>query len=70
MSLHFPWPAKATAGCTQSNDESQYSHCGGQLAGAVALVDDADLLLLLDIVPPALADDGTEYYDRKYLQIT
>ena len=31
------------------------------------MVDDADLFLA--IVPPALADDGTEYYDRKYLQI-
>ena len=55
-------------GLTQSNDESQYPHGGGQLTGAVAVVDDANLLLLLAIVSPALTDDGTEYYDRKYLQ--
>ena len=56
------------AGSTQSNDESQYSHGGGQLTSAVALVDDADLLIFLTIVPPALADDGTKYYDGKHLK--
>ena len=55
------WP-----GCTQSNDESQYSHCGGQLTGTVALVDDADLFPA--IIPPALAEDGTKDYDGKHLQ--
>ena len=55
------WP-----GCTQSNDESQYSHCGGQLTGTVALVDDADLFPT--IIPPALTEDGTKDYDGKHLQ--
>ena len=55
-------------GSTQSNDESQYSHGGGQLTSAVALVDNANLLIFLSIVLPALADDGTKYNDGKHLQ--
>ena len=48
---------------TDTEDEGEDSHCGAQPAGAVAVIDDADLRPGLRVPPPALACDAPEYND-------
>ena len=52
---------------TDTEDEGEDSHCGAQPAGAVAVIDDADLRDGVLVPPPALACDTSEHNDGENL---
>ena len=52
---------------TDTEDEGEDSNCGAEPAGAVAVMDDADLRDSVLVPPPALACDTSEHNDREHL---
>ena len=52
---------------TDTEDEGEDSHCGAQPAGAVAVIDDANLREGVLVPPPALACDTSEHNDGENL---
>ena len=52
---------------TDTEDEGEDSHSGAQPAGAVAVIDDADLGDGVLVPPPALACDTSEHNDGENL---